>query len=99
PRGCWSCGSDGSRAPVDQSRGIVQGALDLMQTRLAQDRFAATHPAGGYAPPPVATSYGPESYASPLPDERTKPKEETGAAKRGTEGGVGVATVAQIWSG
>ena len=74
PTGAWLIWVDGSRALIDQGRGVVQGALDLIQSRLAGASSA---------------------------DEGTAKSAtgETHADKHGTEGGLGLATVAQFWSG
>jgi hypothetical protein len=92
--GAWLVWMDGSRAPIDQGRGIVQGALDLIQSRLAADRYAATPPAAYPAPEPPTEI---EPVAPPR-DEVTQ-RVEPAERKNRTEGGVGLATVAQIWSG
>jgi hypothetical protein len=97
--GAWLVWVDGSRAPIDQSRGIVQGALELIQSRLAADRYAATYPAPAYPPSEIASPTSSE-HVDAARDEGT-PKIETGgtSTRGGTEGGVGVSTVAQFWSG
>ena len=101
--GAWLVWVDGSRAHIDQSRGMVQGALDLIQSRLAADRFAAAHPAGDQGQPYVAAP-GDESPAGLPPDNATTVSSEAGSsgetsgARHGTEGGLGLATVAQFWS-
>ncbi len=100
PTGAWLIWVDGSRALIDQGRGVVQGALDLIQSRLAADRYPPAPPVGVY-PAAVAPGYEGDGTAVSSADEGpAQPAPgETHADKHGTEGGLGVATVAQFWSG
>src|SRR5258708_8381018 len=105
PTGAWLVWVDGSRAPIAQTRGIVQGALDLLQYRLAADRYAATHPPGVYAPPDAAppgyespTAVAPDDAAMSLSRGVAAPGDKS-ADKHGTEGDLGLTTAAQFWSG
>jgi len=98
PTGAWLVWVDGSRMGVDQSRGMVQGVLDLIQSRLAADRYAASNPGVVYAPPtPAMPSVDSDRIAPPV--DQKYPTGAIGSQKRGAEGGIGVATVAQFWSG
>jgi hypothetical protein len=94
PSGAWLVWMDGSKAPIDQSRGIVDGTLELIRGRIAADRYASTPPVGGY-PSNLETPRSIDETPAP-PEAR---KVVAGEEKHGTEGGVGLATVAQVWSG
>jgi hypothetical protein len=102
PTGAWLIWVDGTRAPIDQSRGIVQGVLEAIQNRIAADRYPPAPPVGVHPPPQTAApGYDSDRAALPRDDDnaRKSPPAETGLDKHGTEGGLGLATVAQFWSG
>jgi len=93
--GTWLVWVDGSRAFVDQGPGLVEGVVKLIEGRLAYDRYAASHPP--VTPAAIDQGTGPNLEVPPDDDEvtPTAPKRRS----RGTEGGVGVATMAELWSG
>jgi hypothetical protein len=63
--GVWITWFDGSRAVVDQSAGVVAGALALVDARLALDRSAAQRQAGGPGVPAAAAAPGAPSAGTP----------------------------------
>jgi hypothetical protein len=93
--GAWLVWMDGSRAQIDQSRGIAEGTLELMQSRIAADRYASTQPVGGYPAGNLETPTSIDDTPAPREERKVVVAED----KHGTEGGVGLATVAQFWSG
>ena len=99
PSGAWLVWVDGSRMGIDQTRGVVQGVLDLIQSRLAADRLRAA-----YIPPALSTrlrSRDPTVEHTTHSSRPTKKSERQRQArqKRGTEGGVGIATVRPVLVG
>jgi hypothetical protein len=99
--GTWLVWVDGSRALVDQQPGLVQGVLLLVESRLAWDRNAASHPTT-VTSGATDQGTGPNLEVSPNevpPNEDEVPPTAPKRRSRGTEGGVGVATMAELWSG
>jgi hypothetical protein len=89
PNAVWLLWPDGTRAPIDLTRGVVEGVVTLVAARVAWDR--------GHPPPPDdgrATARAerppeePEARAEPSPSRRSR-----------TEGGVGFALASELWSG
>jgi len=120
--GAWLVWTDASRSAIDTSSGIVEGALDAIESRLMTARRQQGQQGGvpaprtpPSAPPPaaVAATDASRSPTGPMPDAALKPDEaQSGSelseskgsvlgmgSREAIEGGVGVATTTELWSG
>jgi hypothetical protein len=95
--GAWLVWIDGSRAIIGQQHGIVEGVLELMQSRVLSDRNGAVQPAPWVIAPGEPTSV--EVASPPEEDARSLAVTEPRPVGRGTEGGIGMSMVTQFWSG
>lgn len=106
----WLVWVDGVKTTLDETSGLVEGALDAIENRIAQRRKAiAPAPASAHAPlvpttrPKVARSLSPMSSESSAPssDDVGAPEEapEKRSSARDLEGGVGLATATEFWPG
>jgi len=103
--GAWLVWTDGKRSRIDPGSGLVEGALDAIESRIAQGKRARE------VPPPVEPSVSPGvagGLAEPKPDIAPSPSAAnasttaapaTDAAGDGLEGGVGLSTLTEFWSG
>ena len=91
--GAWLRWTDGKRTRIESSSGVVEGALDAIENRIAQDKRARDAP-------PAPTETKPEA-ASPSSTETATsggaPPNDTTVG--GIEGGVGLSTLTEFWSG
>jgi hypothetical protein len=87
--GVWIVWFDGSRAMVDQTAGLVPGAVALVQNRLAYESYTAQY---GRPPSPPSAPYDgpprPELEVPPTEAARVEP--EKVERKRTSEGGIGI---------
>jgi hypothetical protein len=98
---------DGTKTKIDETSGLVEGALDAIENRIARTRLGQTAketPPDPPAPTPAAVElpdgdaqspFGAGSRNEPAAPERPTPKP---AAERGLEGGVAFATGVELWS-
>jgi hypothetical protein len=91
----WLVWVDGGKTRIDETSGIVEGALDAIENRLAQARTAAPPPSPAAVPPPVseAAPLVPSSSVAVAP-ERPSPRH----ASDKVEGGVGLGTAMEFGS-
>jgi hypothetical protein len=98
---------DGTLATIDESSGLVEGALDAIENRIARakpvgapkvtasSRDAPTPPAAELPDGEAKSPFGSGTRAADEP-ERPSPKS---SSERGLEGGIGFASALEVWSG
>ncbi len=104
---------DGTRTKIDETSGLVEGALDAIENRIARAKLAEAareppdRPAPTSAPTPAAAELPDGDAQSPFgsgsgPGSDVAPPERPAPRSSGEkdlEGGVGFATGVELWSG
>jgi hypothetical protein len=89
---------DGGKTPIDEASGIVEGALDAIETRLTQPKTPLRAP----APAPVSgwgnPSIGGDDPTLPKFDAPERPVAHS-PAERELEGGIGLGLATEVWDG
>ena len=92
----WLVWVDGGKTRIDETSGIVEGALDVIEDRLAQAKTAPRPPPSAAVPPPAseAPPLGPPSSGA-VEREPSAPRQ---APEKVVEGGVGLGAAMEFGS-
>jgi hypothetical protein len=91
--GVWIVWFDGSRALVDQTAGLVPGAVALVESRVSFDRSQAA----SMAVQPVPDTPARPDLEVPPNDPVVEPDTTKSERKTGTEGGIGLGMTTAFW--
>jgi hypothetical protein len=91
---------DDGKIPIDETSGLIEGALDAIENRIARARAASARvPARSESPaetPPISESANSSAETSAAPDDSASARVRSA---HDLEGGVSLAIAGEIWSG